>query len=73
MSARSSPAVLITGAAGFLGSHLCEHFLARDWRVLGIDNLLTGVGGNLAHLGVHAPGGPEVQLQEGGTRIQETV
>ena len=50
LSAKASPAVLITGAAGFLGSHLCEHFLARDWRVLGIDNLLTGVAGNLAHL-----------------------
>jgi dTDP-glucose 4,6-dehydratase len=41
---------LITGAAGFLGSHLCDHFLARDWRVLAIDSLLTGAAGNLAHL-----------------------
>ncbi|PYM86032.1 MAG: NAD-dependent dehydratase [Candidatus Rokuibacteriota bacterium] len=43
--------MLITGAAGFLGSHLCDYFLARDWRVLGIDSLLTGAAGNLAHLG----------------------
>ena len=48
---RSSPTVLITGAAGFLGSHLCDYFLARDWRVLGIDSLLTGAAANLAHLG----------------------
>ena len=52
MSARSgSPAtVLITGAAGFLGSHLCDHFLAQDWHVVGADNLLTGAARNLAHL-----------------------
>src|SRR5439155_25763420 len=45
-----SPTVAITGAAGFLGSHLCDHFLARGWHVVGVDNLLTGVAGNLAHL-----------------------
>src|SRR5947209_7237304 len=52
MSVRSpsSTTVLITGAAGFLGSHLCECFLKRDWRVLGLDNLLTGTAQNLAHL-----------------------
>ncbi|TMB73823.1 MAG: NAD-dependent epimerase/dehydratase family protein, partial [Chloroflexi bacterium] len=47
---RSSPQVLITGAAGFLGSHLCDRFLSQEWRVVGIDNLLTGVAGNLDHL-----------------------
>src|SRR2546427_709739 len=46
----SSTTVLITGAAGFLGSHLCDYFLKRDWHVIGIDNLLTGVATNLAHL-----------------------
>jgi dTDP-glucose 4,6-dehydratase len=46
----SPPTVLITGAAGFLGSHLCDYFLARDWHVVGADNLLTGAAGNLAHL-----------------------
>ena len=47
---RSTPTVLITGAAGFLGSHLCDYFLGRDWHVVAIDNLLTGAAGNLAHL-----------------------
>src|SRR2546425_707644 len=52
MSVRSpsSTTVLITGAAGFLGSHLCDCFLKRDWHVIGIDNLLTGAATNLAHL-----------------------
>src|SRR5881296_998282 len=52
MSVRSpsSTTVLITGAAGFLGSHLCDYFLKRDWHVIGIDNLLTGAATNLAHL-----------------------
>jgi len=45
-----SATMAITGAAGFLGSHLCDHFLARGWQVVGIDNFLTGVAGNLAHL-----------------------
>ena len=47
---RSPATVLITGAAGFLGSHLCDCFLGRDWRVVGIDSLLTGTARNLAHL-----------------------
>jgi dTDP-glucose 4,6-dehydratase len=47
---RSPATVVITGAAGFLGSHLCDHFLKRDWRVVGIDNFITGEAGNLAHL-----------------------
>ena len=42
--------VAITGAAGFLGSHLCDRFLADGHEVLGIDNLLTGQADNLAHL-----------------------
>ena len=52
MSVRSpsSTTVLITGAAGFLGSHLCDYVLKRDWHVIGIDNLLTGAATNLAHL-----------------------
>jgi dTDP-glucose 4,6-dehydratase len=45
-----STTVLITGAAGFLGSHLCDHFLKRDWHVVGVDSLLTGRAANLAHL-----------------------
>jgi dTDP-glucose 4,6-dehydratase len=42
--------VLITGAAGFLGSHLCDRFLADDHEVIGLDNLLTGSPENLGHL-----------------------
>ena len=42
--------VLITGAAGFLGSHLCDKFLSYNYRVLAMDNLLTGSMDNIAHL-----------------------
>jgi dTDP-glucose 4,6-dehydratase len=41
---------VITGGAGFLGSHLCELMLARGWEVLCLDNLVTGHETNLAHL-----------------------
>src|SRR6187551_2394426 len=42
--------VVITGAAGFIGSHLAEALLAQDYSVVGIDNLLTGDLANIAHL-----------------------
>lgn len=42
--------VLITGAAGFLGSHLCDKFLAEGYHVIGMDNLLTGSLDNISHL-----------------------
>jgi dTDP-glucose 4,6-dehydratase len=42
--------VLITGAAGFLGSHLCERFLAEGHEVIGMDNFVTGRPENIAHL-----------------------
>jgi dTDP-glucose 4,6-dehydratase len=42
--------VLITGAAGFLGSHLCDRFLADGHSVVGLDNFITGHPDNLAHL-----------------------
>jgi len=42
--------VLITGAAGFLGSHLCDYFLLKNYRVIGIDNFITGSLKNLHHL-----------------------
>ena len=45
--------VLITGAAGFLGSHLCDRFIDAGWCVVGVDNLLTGTEENLAHLSGH--------------------
>lgn len=43
--------VLITGAAGFLGSHLCDKFLSEGHEVVGMDNFITGKHENLAHLG----------------------
>ena len=45
--------VLITGAAGFLGSHLCDRFIAEGFRVIGMDNLITGNLKNLEHLFSH--------------------
>ncbi|MCX6611575.1 MAG: SDR family oxidoreductase [Acidobacteria bacterium] len=42
--------VLISGAAGFIGSHLCERFLVEGHKVTGIDNFITGSPQNLAHL-----------------------
>ena len=42
--------IVITGAAGFIGSHLAEELLDRDCSVVGIDNLLTGDLANIAHL-----------------------
>jgi len=42
--------VLITGAAGFLGSHLCDRFIREGFQVIGMDNLLTGSMKNIEHL-----------------------
>ena len=42
--------VLITGAAGFLGSHLCDKFINKGYRVIGMDNLITGDLKNIEHL-----------------------
>jgi dTDP-glucose 4,6-dehydratase len=42
--------ILITGAAGFLGSHLCDQLLANGHEVIGMDNFITGRKENLAHL-----------------------
>jgi dTDP-glucose 4,6-dehydratase len=44
------PRIVITGAAGFIGSHLSEALLDRGYSVVGIDNLLTGATANIAHL-----------------------
>ncbi len=42
--------ILITGAAGFLGSHLCDRFISEGYHVIGMDNLITGVLKNIEHL-----------------------
>ncbi len=52
--------ILITGAAGFLGSHLTDRFLADGHDVVGMDNFLTGSPSNIAHLA----GNPRFQLIE---------
>ena len=44
------PRILITGAAGFLGSHLCDRFIREGYEVVGMDNLITGDMRNIAHL-----------------------
>jgi dTDP-glucose 4,6-dehydratase len=46
----NSRRVLVTGGAGFLGSHLCDALLAEGHSVIAVDNLLTGRAGNLEHL-----------------------
>ena len=55
-----SARVLVTGAAGFLGSHLCDALLAEGCSVLGVDNLCTGKAVNLQHLA----GEPRFELLE---------
>jgi dTDP-glucose 4,6-dehydratase len=44
------PRTLITGGAGFLGSHLCEYFLNKDHEVICMDNLITGSIDNISHI-----------------------
>ena len=52
---RNSPSLraVVTGGAGFLGSHLCERLLADGWRVTCVDNLVTGAARNVANLRHH--------------------
>jgi len=49
-SNKMSKKILITGAAGFLGSHLCDRFIAEGYQVVGMDNLITGDIKNIEHL-----------------------
>ncbi|TMF12365.1 MAG: SDR family oxidoreductase [Chloroflexi bacterium] len=44
---------VVTGGAGFLGSHLCERLLADGWQVVCVDNLVTGTAANIAQLRQH--------------------
>jgi len=44
------PSAVVTGGAGFLGSHLCDHLISRDFRVICVDNLDTGSLQNVEHL-----------------------
>src|ERR1041385_4194003 len=46
----TSRRALVTGAAGFIGSHLCEYLLDRDFHVIGMDNFITGDAANVQHL-----------------------
>ncbi len=50
MSAPTKRTAVVTGAAGFLGSHLTDRLLKEGWRVTGIDNLITGSTRNIEHL-----------------------
>lgn len=44
------PTAVVTGGAGFLGSHLCDKLISKEYKVICIDNLLTGNADNIAHL-----------------------
>ena len=46
----SQQRALVTGGAGFLGSHLCDALLGNGWSVVVVDNLLTGRRANIDHL-----------------------
>lgn len=46
----STKRILITGGAGFLGSHLCDRYLSEGYEVICMDNLITGSADNIAHL-----------------------
>lgn len=50
MQKNNKKRILITGAAGFLGSHLCDKFIAEGYHVVGMDNLITGDLKNIAHM-----------------------
>ena len=50
MAKNSQPVSVVTGGAGFLGSHLVDRLLTEDHRVIAIDNLVTGNTANIGHL-----------------------
>ena len=53
-TAHSQQTALVTGGAGFLGSHLTDRLLAEGFRVIGIDNFITGSVSNIEHLAGNA-------------------
>src|SRR2546429_8004113 len=58
--AANKPRAVVSGGAGFIGSHLCEALLARDTRVLALDNFITGSPQNLRHL----QGNPDFEFRQ---------
>ena len=46
--------IVVTGGAGFIGSHLCERLLKEDYKVICVDNLLTGSNSNITHLSTNS-------------------
>ena len=63
------PLILITGGAGFIGSHACDAFLADGWRVRCFDSFATGKRENIAHL----LSDPRFELNEGDIRDEASV
>jgi len=74
---KQQPTSVVTGAAGFLGSHLADLLLARGHKVIGIDNFVTGSVDNISHLAgnpdfkIHPAGRHRIPLSErdGGLRL----
>src|SRR2546423_15361359 len=60
--AANKPRAVVSGGAGFIGSHLCEALLARDTRGLALDNFITRSPPNLRHL----PGHPDFEFRPAG-------
>jgi dTDP-glucose 4,6-dehydratase len=58
--AANKPRAVVSGGAGFIGSHLCEALLARDLKVLALDNFITGSPENLRHL----QGSPDFEFRQ---------
>ena len=64
---------VVTGGAGFLGSHLCEYLLEKGWQVVSVDNLITGSEANIAHLHANPKFEALVQDVSRGVEVSGTV